>query len=162
MATATVLLRQRCYRAVHYRPKLAISVLHRAGRCLSPLHGALHNEIVTCQDPAPGISLKARASWDGTCALWGNGGCHARSRVWFGGGNTFLEGQYFCFYCMLETNISGRNKILGRIDPNAPPWLRAWGELGMGSEHRLRYVGRIAGDKSLLADSLNTFSSYIF
>jgi len=42
------------------------------------------------------------------------------------GGNTFLLGQDFDFYCMFKTNFSGHKKILGTqkdwvaLPPNAP------------------------------------------
>ena len=52
----------------------------------------------------------------------------ARSQVLrFWGENTFLRGQYVCFYFMFETNFPGHNKILGdtnifggELPPNPP------------------------------------------
>jgi len=45
----------------------------------------------------------------------------------FGGAQYILGGQDFCFYYMLKTNFSGRNKIWGAtkeiwgaLPPNAP------------------------------------------
>jgi len=37
------------------------------------------------------------------------------------GHNTFLGGQDFCFYYVLKTNFSGRNKIWGGTAPEFPP-----------------------------------------
>jgi len=46
----------------------------------------------------------------------------------FGGQNTFLGGQDFCFYYMFKTNFAGHNTIWGgtkifggALPPNAPP-----------------------------------------
>jgi len=54
---------------------------------------------------------------------------HRQARSQVVGHNTFLGGKYFCFYYMLKTNFSGRNKIWGALPPNAPP-------RGYGPMHR--------------------------
>jgi len=53
--------------------------------------------------------------------------CQTRSQVLrFGGQNTFLEGKYFCVYCMFKTNFSGHKKF-GRHWPQMPTGLRTAG-----------------------------------
>lgn len=69
-------------------------------------------------------------SWRVTAAvLFASDLCHGQTRsqvLRFCGHNTFLGGQEFCFYYMLNKKKSGHKNFGASLPPNSPPWLRAW------------------------------------